>query len=85
MRRGGIVEKVRFDADTELRSAICIYRIADHRAATVTEPAHLRLGGRPALEEASRVKRAVSYLADSTCSGVAREANRSGDTKSGDR
>ena len=65
MRRGGSVGKIRSDADTELRSAICIYLIAEHRdGATVAELARLRLGGRPALEEGSRVERAVSELVD---------------------
>jgi hypothetical protein len=63
MRKGGSIEKIRSDAETELRSAICIYLIAEHRdGATVADLARLRLGGRPALEEVSRVKKAVSDL-----------------------
>ena len=51
------------DTDTELRSAICIYLIAERRdGATIGELASLELGGHPASEEVPRVSRAVSEL-----------------------
>jgi hypothetical protein len=53
------------DTDAELRSAICIYLIAERReGATIGELARLKLGGNPATEEVPRVSKAVSALVE---------------------
>lgn len=50
-------------SDIELRSAICIYLIAERQGgATVGEIARLTLGGRSPSEEVPRVSKAVSQL-----------------------
>ena len=50
-------------SDAELRSAICIYLIAERRdGATVGEIARVTLGGRSPTEEVPRVSKAVSRL-----------------------
>jgi hypothetical protein len=51
------------DADSELRSAICIYLIAERReGATNRELARMTLGGQTPAEEVARVSKAVSQL-----------------------
>jgi hypothetical protein len=51
------------DADSVLRSAICIYLIAERReGATIGELARLELTGHPATHEVARVSKAVSEL-----------------------
>ena len=58
---------VETDADTEigLRSAICIYLIAECReGATIGELARLSLSGRAPSEEVGRVSKAVSQLVE---------------------
>jgi hypothetical protein len=52
------------DMDAELRSAICIFLIAERReGATIGELAScLELGGHPATHEVPRVSKAVSEL-----------------------
>jgi hypothetical protein len=53
------------DTDAELRSAICIYLVAECReGATIAELARLELGGHPATEEVPRVSKAVSELVE---------------------
>jgi hypothetical protein len=60
---GGDVVQSPKDTDAELRSAICIYLIAERReGATIGELARLELGGQPAIEEVPRVSIAVSEL-----------------------
>lgn len=59
---GGVVQSPG-DTDAELRSAICIYLIAERReGATIGELARLELGGHPAKQEVPRVSKAVSEL-----------------------
>lgn len=51
------------DTAATLRSAICIYLIAERRdGATIGELARLALGGRSATDEVARVSKAVSQL-----------------------
>jgi len=60
----GVVQS-RGEPDAELRSAICIYLIAERReGATIAELARLELGGKPASEEVPQVSKAVSELVD---------------------
>ena len=55
--------KANEDPDVALRSAICIYLIAErHGGATIGEIARLTLGGRSTREEIPRVSEAVSQL-----------------------
>ena len=51
------------DPEVDLRSAICVYLIAERRdGATIGEMALLTLGGGPPIDEVLRVSSAVSEL-----------------------
>lgn len=63
MRRGSVDDVKGDHSETGLRSAICVYLIAERPdGATVNELAHLQLGGRLPAEEVARVTEAVSQL-----------------------